>query len=181
MYLSSFVAISSGIAASLALVAKPRIVSLPIQQLLDVMVGAEIPVSLLPPAAVVGIGFALNQPEISFQALGLLAINVVCLDFIALLALYVRGVQLRPLQLEKKIREITKRTINDVVKADEISTSVTLHRNQKAEVVVRLEALKDQCGSSQLLAERISAKINEETGISNKVKIRTIQVCVSTS
>ncbi len=181
LYLSSFVAISSGIAASLALVAKPRIVSLPIQQLLDVMVGAEIAVSLIPPAAVVGIGFALNQPEISFQALGLLAINVVCLDFIALLALYVRGVQLKPLQLEKKIREITKRTINEGVKADEIFTSVTLQRNQKAEVVVRLESLKDQCGSSQLLAERISAKINEETGISNKVKIRTIQVCVSTS
>jgi uncharacterized hydrophobic protein (TIGR00271 family) len=181
LYLSSFVAISSGIAASLALVAKPRIVSLPIQQLLDVMVGAEIAVSLIPPAAVVGIGFALNQPEISFQALGLLAINVVCLDFIALLALYVRGVRLRPLQLEKKIREITKRTINDVVKADEISTSVTLQSNQKAEVVVRLEASEGQCDSSQLLAERISAKINKETGISNKVKIRTIQVCVSTS
>ena len=44
------------------------------------MVGAEIAVSLIPPAAVVGIGFALNQPEISFQALGLLAINVVCLE-----------------------------------------------------------------------------------------------------
>ena len=122
------------------------------------MVGAEIAVSLIPPAAVVGIGFALNQPEISFQALGLLAINVVCLDFIALLALYVRGVQLRPLQLEKKIREITKRTINEGVKADEIFTSVTLQRNQKAEVVVRLESLKDQCGSSHYLQKEFLRK-----------------------
>ena len=182
LYLSSFVAIASGIAASLALVAKPKLVSLPIQQLLDVMIGAEIAVSLIPPAAVVGIGFALNQPEISFQALGLLAINVICLDFVAMLALHLRGVGLKPLQLEKKIREITEKIVNDTVGAsEEISTDVILQSKKKIEVFVRLEASEGQCESSQLLAERISAEINKETGISNKVKIIAFPICVYTS
>jgi uncharacterized hydrophobic protein (TIGR00271 family) len=181
LYLSSFVAIASGVAASLALVAKPKLVSLPIQQLLDVMIGAEIAVSLIPPAAVVGIGFALNQPEISFQALGLLAINVVCLDFIAMLALYLRGVGIKPLQLEKKIREIIEKTINDVVGAGEISTDVILQSLKKVDVFIRLEAPEGHCGSSQLLVERISAEISKETGVSNKVKIMVIPICVHTS
>jgi uncharacterized hydrophobic protein (TIGR00271 family) len=181
LYLSSFVAIASGIAASLALVAKPKLVSLPIQQLLDVMIGAEIAVSLIPPAAVVGIGFALNQPQISFQALGLLVINVVCLDFIAMLALYVRGVGVKSLQLEKKIREITEKTILDVVKADEISTDVILQSQKKVEVLVRIEASEGQCGSTQLLVERISAEISKETGILNKVKIMVVPICVYSS
>jgi uncharacterized hydrophobic protein (TIGR00271 family) len=181
LYLSSFVAIASGVAASLALVAKPKLVSLPIQQLIDVMVGAEIAVSLIPPAAVVGIGFALNQPQISYQALGLLAINVVCLDFIALLALHVRGIGIKPLQLEKKIRAITEKTINDVIKAEEISTDVTLHGKKKVDVFVRLEAPEGQCDSSQLLVERISAEISKETGIPNKVKIMIIPICVFSS
>ena len=145
------------------------------------MIGAEIAVSLIPPATVVGIGFALNQPNISFEALGLLAINVVCLDFIAMLALYIRGVRLKPLQLEKKIRETTEKIINDVVQAHEISTEVILQNQKKADVIVRLEAPEGQCGSSQLLAERISAEISKETGISNKVKIMVIPVCVHTS
>jgi uncharacterized membrane protein len=181
LYLAGFVAVSSGVAASLALVAKPKIVSQPMQQLLDVMIGAEIAISLIPPAAVVGMGFAFNQPEVSFQALGLLVINVVCLDFIAMLALYLRGVDLKLLHLEKTIRQTTEKIINEVVKADEISTEVTLQSHKKADVLVRIEASEGQCEAPQLLAERISAEIRKETGISNKVKIMTIPVCVSTS
>lgn len=181
LYLAGFVAIASGVAASLALVAKPKIVSLPMQQLLDVMIGVEIAISLIPPAAVVGIGFAFNQPEVSFQALGLLVINVVCLDFIAMLALYLRGVDLKLLQLEKKIGETTEKILNEVVKAEEISTEVTLQSHKKADVLVRIEASEGQCDAPQLLAERISAEISKETGISNKVKIMTIPVCVYTS
>jgi len=181
LYLAVFVAVASGVAASLALVAKPKIVSQPMQQLLDVMIGAEIAISLIPPAAVVGMGFAFNQPEISFQALGLLVINVTCLDFIAMLALYLRGVNLRLLQLEKTIRQTTEKIINDVVNADQISTEVTLQSNNKADVFVRIEASEGQCESPQLLPDRISAEIIKVTGISNKVKIMTIPVCISAS
>lgn len=181
LYLSVFVAIASGVAASLVLIAEPKIVSGPLQQLLDVMIGVEIAISLIPPAAVVGIGFAFNQPEISFQALGLLVINVVCIDFIAMIALHLRGVNLKLLQLEKKIRETTEKIINEHVKADEISTTVTLQSHKKADVLVRVEASKGHCEAPQLLAEKISAEIRKETGVSNKVKIMTIPVCVYTS
>jgi uncharacterized hydrophobic protein (TIGR00271 family) len=181
LYLTIFVAIASGVAASLGLIAKPKIVSRPMHQLLDVMIGVEIAIALIPPAAVVGIGFALNQPEISFQALGLLVINVVCLDFIAMLALYLRGVRLKLLRLEKKIRETTEKIINEVVKVNEISTEVTLQSHKKADVLVQLEASEGQCDAPQLIAERISAEINKENGISNKVKIMIIPVFVYTS
>ena len=121
-------AIASGAAASLALVATPRVVSEPWQQLLDVMVGAEIAVSLIPPAAVVGIGLAFNRPDIALQSLGLLMINMLCLDIISSIpVLYLWGVGSKPLQIEKKIRETTEKTINDIIKADEISTEVILH------------------------------------------------------
>ena len=42
-----FVAVSSVVAASLALIGKPKIVSDPMQQLLDVMIKAEIATSLI--------------------------------------------------------------------------------------------------------------------------------------
>lgn len=181
VYLSVFVALTSGVAASLVLVAEPKIVSGPLQQLLDVMIGVEIAISLIPPAAVVGIGFAFNQPEISFQALALLVINVFSLDFIAMLALHLRGVNLKLLQLEKNIRDTTEKIINEYVKADEISTDVILQSHKKADVLVRVEASEGQCEAPQMLAERISAEISKETGISNKVKITTVPVCVYTS
>jgi uncharacterized hydrophobic protein (TIGR00271 family) len=177
LYLASFVAIASGAAASLALVANPKIVSLPIQQLIDVMIGTEIAISLIPPAAVVGIGFALNAPEISLQALGLLVINVVCLDFIAMSVLYVRGVRLERLNFEKKIRQITEKIINEHVKADEISMEVTLQGFRKTDVLVRVEASESQCETSKSVAEKISAKISEETGMSNRVKVLILPVC----
>jgi len=181
LYLAGFVAIASGVAASLSLVAIPKIVTQPMHELLDVMIGTEIAISLIPPAAVVGIGFAFNQPEVSFHALGLLVINVICLDFIAMLALYLRGVDLKLLKLEKVIRERTEKIINEVVKVDEASTEVTLQSRQKADVLVRIDASEGQCESPQLLAEIISAEISKETGISNKVKIVTIPVCVHAS
>lgn len=182
VYLASFVAISSGVAASLALVATPRIVSEPWQQLLDVMIGAEIAVSLIPPASVVGIGLAFNRPNIALQSLGLLTINVVCLDIISSMpVLYLRGVGSKPLQLEKKIRETTEKTINDIIKADEISTEVILHGFEKADVNVRLHAFETHEHAEQLLAKRISEEIKKETGVSNSVRMITIPVSMYTS
>jgi len=59
VYLSSFVALASGAAASLALIASPSIVSDARHELLDVMIGAEIAVSMIPPCVCCGdrIGF----------------------------------------------------------------------------------------------------------------------------
>jgi len=182
VYLASFVALVSGAAASLALVATPRIVSEPWQQLLDVMIGAEIAVSLIPPASVVGIGLAFNRPDITLQSFGLLMINVVCLDLIGSMpVLYLWGVGLKPLQIEKKIRETTKKTINDIVKADEISIEVILHSFDKADVHVRLHAFETYERGEQLLARRVSEEIKKEIEVSNSVRMITIPVSMYTS
>jgi uncharacterized membrane protein len=69
VYFAVFVALASGAAASLALIASPRIISDTWHQLLDVMIGAEIAVSLIPPAAVVGIGLAFGLADMAIQAL----------------------------------------------------------------------------------------------------------------
>lgn len=181
LYLAILVAIASGAAASLAIIANPKIVTGPMQQLIDVMIGTEIAISLIPPAAVGGIGFAFNQPEISLQALGLLAINVVCLDFIAMLLLHLRGINLKLLQIEKKMKETAEKIINETVNAVEISTDVTLQSYSNASVTVRIEASEGQHNEPKLLAEKISAGIRDETGISNKVKIVILPVSAHTS
>ena len=80
VYLAVFVALASGAAASLALIASPRIISDTWHQLLDVMIGAEIAVSLIPPATVVGIGLAFGLADMAIQDLALLLINLVCLN-----------------------------------------------------------------------------------------------------
>jgi uncharacterized hydrophobic protein (TIGR00271 family) len=182
LYLASFVAITSGVAASLALVATPRIVSEPWEQLLDVMIGAEIAVSLIPPASVIGIGLAFNRPDVAFQSLGLLMINVVCLDIISTMpVLYLWGVGSKPLQLEKKIREIIEKTLKDNVKTDKISAEVTLHSFEKADVHVELHAFETHGHTEQLLAKRISEQIKTETGVSNNVRMIVIPVSMYTS
>jgi uncharacterized membrane protein len=103
IYLGSFVALASGAAASLALIASPRIISRTRHELLDVMIGG-IAVSLIPPAAVVGIGLIFGRFDVAIQSLALLLIYLVCLNVFSVPVLYYRGVGLEPLRIEKKIR-----------------------------------------------------------------------------
>jgi len=91
------------------------------------------------------------------------------------------GVWLKPLQIEKKIRETTKKTINDIVKVDEISIEVILHSFEKADVHVRLHSFETYEHGEQLLAKRISEEIKKETGVSNNVRIIIIPVSMYTS
>jgi uncharacterized hydrophobic protein (TIGR00271 family) len=170
IYLSSFVALASGVAASLALTASPRIVSAPWQQLLDVMIGSEIAVSLIPPAAVVGIGLAFGSANISLQSLLLLMINVIGLDIVAVPVLYFAGVELKPLQIEKKIREATANAVSATVNADQVLTDIVLHGYKKADVLVHVQVLEGHLGPVQLLAQAISESIEKETGMSIRVK-----------
>ena len=63
----------------------------------------------------VGIGLAFGLSDMAFQALALLFINLVCLDFITSIpVLYVVGVRLEHLGIEKKIRDATEKTVNDI-------------------------------------------------------------------
>jgi uncharacterized hydrophobic protein (TIGR00271 family) len=168
--LAVFIAVSAGVAAALALVAKPWVVSLPLQQLIDVMIGVEIAISLIPPAVVVGIGMALGEWQISFQALGLMAVNVICLDFVAMLVLRLKGVHLKPLQAETKIAEIVKKTIKEALDVAEMTIDVTLKKEKRVDVSAQVETIEKNYDASTLV-QRVSKEIEKETSFLNKVKI----------
>jgi len=180
VYLSSFVALAPGAAASLALIASPSIVADARHELLDVMIGAEIAVSMIPPASVVGIGF--GRPDIALQAFVLLMINVACLDAITSIpVLYFGGVQLKSLQIEKRIREVTEDTVNAIIRTDQVSTDVILHSRDKADVFVQLQVLESHSDELPFLTQRVSQNIEKQAGVSNKVKAVTLRASVYSS
>jgi len=180
VYFAVFVALSSGAAASLALIASPRIISDTWHQLLDVMIGAEIAVSLIPPAAVVGIGLAFGLADMAIQALSLLLINLVCLNLFSIPILYLRGVGLEPLQIEKKIRAAAEKTVKAATEVDEIFTEIILRCDKRADVSVRLQTTGINNDVVPSLARRISEEI-KKTGFSNSVKVMIIPVCTYSS
>ena len=146
------------------------------------MIGAEIAVSMIPPAAVVGIGLAFGRPDMALQSLTLLLINVVCLDILSSIpVLYFRGVRLEPLRIEKRIRDAAEKTVKDVAEEDEIFTEVILLSDKKAEVLVRLQTTGTHNDLVPLLARRISEEIKKETGFSNSVKVMIVPVSTYSS
>lgn len=187
--LSMFIAISSGVAASFVLVASPKIASEPFQELstfnyprlLDVTIGVEIAISLIPPASVVGIGLAFGRLDLFHQSLGLLLVNVWGLNIGGMIVLYLWGVEPKPLKLEKNITKIVEKTIADVVKARKISSGVILHSYEKADVDVGLYALELPKDKDQSLARVVSREIKKETGVSNYVRIVATPVRTYTS
>jgi len=181
VYLAVFVALASGAAASLALIASPKIISDPWHELLDVMIGAEIAVSLIPPAAVVGIGLAFGRADMAVQSLTLLVINVVCLDIFSIPVLYFRGVGLEPLRIEKKIKDAAEKTVKDVAEEDGIFTEVILHCDETADVVAQVQTTGAHNDMFPLLARRISEEIKKETGFSNSVKVMIVPVSTYSS
>ena len=185
VYLAMFIATSSGIAASLALVVTPRIVSEPWQELLDAMIGVEISISLIPPASILGIGLALGLVDVSIHSFYLLLINIVGLNFIGSMSvLYLWRIEPKLLHIEKGIREITERVINKVVKTDSVLTEVVLHSYDKADVHVNLFCHAFEIHEHEDLAElakKVSREIKKETGVSNNVKIIVTPIHVYTS
>jgi len=175
VYLASFIALASGAAASFALIASPRIVSESRQQLLEVIIGAEIAISLIPAAAVVGIGLAFGRPDMAVQALALLFINLVCLDFITSIpVLYFGGVKFEHLQIEKKIRDATEKTVNDIAENVETITEVIFQSDKKTNVVVQVQIAGLRSDRVPLFAKNISESIKKETGLSNSVKVTIV-------
>ncbi len=184
--LSMLIAMSSGVAASFALVGIPKIVSEPYQELslftyprlFDVTVGVEIAISLIPPASVVGIGLAFGRFDLFNHALGLLIVNVWGLDIGGTIVLCLAGVARKPLQIEKKIKNIVENSIKNVVEAGKISSGVILHSYEKADVHVGVYAFQIPDRS---LAKVVSREIRKETGVSNNVRIVATPVHVYTS
>jgi uncharacterized protein YaaQ len=92
--------------ASLALTADPKVVETPWGQVIDAVIGVEIAISLIPPAAVVGIGLAFGDLAISYHALLLTIANVLGLDlFGSMFMLTLRGIRYKYLLMENQIRQ----------------------------------------------------------------------------
>jgi Domain of unknown function (DUF389) len=164
------------------LVASPGIVSESRQQLLEVIIGAEIAISLIPAAAVVGIGLVFGRADMAVQALALLFINLVCLDFVTSIpVLYFRGVRLEHLRIEKKIRNAAEKAVNDIAKNVEIIIEVIFQSDKKTNVIVRVQIAGINSDVVPLFAKNISERIKKETGFSNSVKVTIVPVSTYSS
>ncbi len=191
VHLAMFIALLSGFIGSFALVGSLKLISEPYQErprvrtihyprLFDATVGVEIAISLIPPASTVGIGLAFGRFDILLHSVCLLLVNVWGLNIGSIIVLSLWGVELNPLQLERKLRKITERTINTLVNADKIVIGIVLHGYVQADIYVRLYAFETQDHVERLSA-RISKKIEIETGVSNSVRIIIYPVHMHTS
>ena len=174
--LSIIVAIAAGAGAALALSADRKVVETPWGQVIDAVIGVEIAISLIPPAAVVGIGLAFGQPDIAYKAFLLMLVNVLGLDlFGSLIMLNLRGIRLKYLLLEKRIRQ----TVESVLVAEpNISvTGLTINVTLLGETLAAIRAtIRSQPGEtvSDNLAKSIVTTVQEKTGCRSEVTVEII-------
>jgi uncharacterized hydrophobic protein (TIGR00271 family) len=174
--LTVLVAVGAGAAASLALTADPRIVAKPWGQIIDTMIGVEIAISLMPPAAVIGIGLAFGMPEISRNAFYLVIVNVLGLDFLgSMLMLVLRGVRPHYLTLEKTIRETVKDALAHhlATRPVDITANVVL----LSDITADIHATVRDGGTAPMpasLAQTIVSEVAAETGCRSKVLVDVI-------
>jgi len=181
--LSTIIAASAGAAASLALVTEPRLVETPWGQVIDAIIGVEIAISLVPPAAVIGIGLVLGTHTHSWNAFYLLLLNVLGLDLVgSLTILAIRGVRRRHLHLEKRIRDAVAQTLDVVPGFISVGSSVdvTLLSPHKALVEV---ILRRRFGgrAPENLATTIAASILEKTSCQSDVTMEVVPLLVHTA
>ena len=88
--------------------------------------------------------------------------------------------RLEPLRIEKKIRDVTEKTVKDVG-ADEIFADIILRDDEKTDVFVRVQTYDINNDMIPLLARRISEEIKKETGFSNNVKVMIVPVSIYSS
>jgi uncharacterized hydrophobic protein (TIGR00271 family) len=174
--LSVLIAVAAGAAAALALSADPRVVQTPWGQVVDAVVGVEIAISLMPPAAVVGIGLAFGRPDISRNALLLLVVNVLGLDiFGSMLMLALRGIRADYLRLEKAIRQAVEATL--------VTTPAIVLAGSKIHVSLLSDAAasiyvtaRNESGAKmpESLAETIAANVQNQTNCRSEVTVEVI-------
>ncbi|MDY7039560.1 MAG: DUF389 domain-containing protein [Chloroflexota bacterium] len=174
--LSVLIAVSAGIAASLALSADPHIVETPWDQFIDAMIGVEIAISLIPPASVVGIGLAFGRLDISRNAFLLLLVNVLGLDiFGSMLTLFLRGVRAQYLAQEKAIRRAAEYTLAAIPGTSPVGSTihVTLLSHAAAKVHA---AVRNQEGEviPANVAQNIAAEVKDSTGYRSEVTVEII-------
>jgi uncharacterized hydrophobic protein (TIGR00341 family) len=176
--LSTLIAVSAGAAASLALIAQPNIVEHPWGQAIDAVIGVQVAISLIPPAAVIGIAWALGQPQHSWNAFSLLLLNVAALDLVGSVSiLAISGVRRRHLELEKSIRGIVAGLLKAVPNFIALGScvDVTLLGEYEAVVDVRLRC---RLGGEipDILADQIGTEIMASTSCHVDVAVEIISM-----
>ena len=177
--LSLLVAISAGAAASLALTAHKYTNEQPWGTAVDAVIGVQIAISLIPPAAVIGIGCALGMPMVSLNAFLLLLLNVVSLDIIgSVTILAINGVRLKYLWLEQDIRKVSF----DVASADPgfvfrgSKVDVTLTQGEGALVDMRYMCQVGHVVPDDL-GDRIQSLVMQSTGCRAEINVQ-IHHCI---
>jgi len=176
--LSILVAVSAGAGASLALTADPKVVETPWGQVIDAVIGVEIAISLIPPAAGVGIGLAFGRLDISYNALLLMVVNVLGLDiFGSMFMMVFRGIRYKYLLMEKKIRQAVDSTlVTDLIEIpNEFAVNVTLLGENVATIHIRVE---NQQGEKipETLAQSIATHVYEQTRFKSEVSLEIIPI-----
>jgi uncharacterized hydrophobic protein (TIGR00271 family) len=181
--LSIVVAISAGAGASLALTADPKVVETPWGQVVDAVIGVEIAISLIPPAAVVGIGLAFGRLDISYNALLLTMVNVLGLDlFGSTFMMGLRGIRYKYLVMEKLIRGTVESGLVAIpsISLGEFAINVTLLGENVATIHVRVQ---NQLGETipDNLAQSITDYVQKQTGFRSEVTLEIIPTQVSST
>jgi len=174
--LSILVALAAGAGASLALTADPKVVETPWGQVIDAVIGVEIAISLIPPAAVVGIGLAFGQLDISYNALLLMVVNVLGLDvFGGMFMLGFRGIRHKYLLMEKKIRRaVESALVAELVEMpNEFEINVTLLSETVATIHTRVQSQHREA-VPETLAQSIATYVHEHTHFKCEVTLEII-------
>lgn len=170
------IAISAGAAASLALTAEPRRVEAPWGQVLDAVIGVEIAISLMPPAAVVGIGLAFGDTEVATRALLLMLLNIVGLNILGSGAiLLLRGVRRRFLDQEKAVRQTTAETIIRVPGFIDEGSTIDVTLLSKHEALINVVVRRHFGGEvPKTLATSIAEDVETRTGCKSDITVDVI-------
>jgi uncharacterized hydrophobic protein (TIGR00271 family) len=174
--LALIIAFASGAGASLAFTADPHVVDQPWGQLLDVMIGVEIAVSLIPPASVIGIGIAFGEMSVSRNAAALLIINVIALDILGSMFIFIlRGIRKRFFNLERAIRQVAESAlmeISEMVHENSV-VDVTLLSEENATLQITLRGHTDEIPAD--FAQLVSQRILQKTNCTSEVLVELLQ------
>ena len=176
LVLSVFIAISAGIAASLAIAAEPQSADAPWGEVIDAAIGVEIAISLIPPASVIGISLALGRLDIGWHAFLLLLVNILGLDiFGSMLMLGLHGVRVSYLTMETTILRTVESslaaTLGAIPFANTISVTLLDPTSVKLHITVRHKAGEIHPAD---LAQAIGDAINNRLGYWSEVMVETI-------
>lgn len=177
--LSAIIAVSAGAAASLALITPPRTsLETPWGQVLDAIIGVEIAISLLPPAAVIGIAYVLGPPANGVNAFMLLIVNLLGIDVIGSLSiLAVRGVRRRHLELEKEIRHVASTTITDVPGFISVGSIIDVTLLSENEARVNILLRREFRGEvPDHLAQTIASNVLTSTSTKVDVEVEVVPI-----